>query len=130
MDMQSGLINKVAATSAEVTDAQGFQHVCPNGGAVYADKGYGLNPVKITLKRKGCHDGTIKKNNMKEKNRDKDRWLSAIRAPYERVFAQRNKKVRYRGLVKVQFQVGIRALVFNLKRLMTLGIERITLCHT
>lgn len=28
---------------------------------------------------------------MKEKNRDKDRWLSAIRAPYERVFAYRNK---------------------------------------
>ena len=130
VDMQSGLINKVAATSAEVTDAHGFQHVCPNGGAVYADKGYGLNPVKITLKRKGCHDGTIKKNNMKEKNRDKDRWLSAIRAPYERVFAHRNKKVRYRGLVKVQFQVGIRALVFNLKRLMTLGVDRITLCHT
>ncbi len=130
VDMQSGLINKVAATSAEVTDAHGFQHVCPNGGAVYADKGYGLNPVKITLKRKGCHDGTIKKKNMKEKNRDKDRWLSAIRAPYERVFAHRNKKVRYRGLVKVQFQVGILALVFNLKRLMTLGVDRITLCHT
>jgi len=130
VDMQSGLINKVAATSAEVTDASGFRHVCPGGGAVYADKGYGLNPVKITLKRKGCHDGTIKKNNMREKNRDKDRWLSAIRAPYERVFAHRNKKVRYRGLVKVQFQVGIRALAFNLKRLMTLRIDRITLCHT
>ena len=130
VDMQSGLINKVAATAAEVTDAQGFRHVCPNGGAVYADKGYGLNPVKTTLKRKGCHDATIKKNNMKEKDRNKDRWLSAIRAPYERVFAHRNKKVRYRGLVKVQFQVGIRALVFNLKRLMTLGIDRITWCHT
>ena len=113
-----------------MTDAHGFQHVCPNGGAVYADKGYSLNPVKITLKRKGCHDGTIKKNNMKGKNRDKDRWLSTIRAPYERVFAHRNKKVRYRGLVKVQLQVGIRALVFNLKRLMTLGVDRITLCHT
>ncbi len=130
MDMQSGLINKIAATPAEVTDAQGFRHVCPNGGAVYADKGYSLNPVKITLKRKGCHDGTIKKNNMKEKNPDKDRWLSVIRAPYERVFPHRNKKVRYRGLVKVQFQVGIPALVFNLKRLMILGIEPITLCHS
>ncbi len=52
VDMQSGLINKVAAISAGVTDAHGFQHVCPNGGAVYADKGHGLNPVKITLKRK------------------------------------------------------------------------------
>lgn len=27
----------------------------------------------------------------------------------------------------MQFQVGIRALVFNLKHLMVLGIERITL---
>jgi IS5 family transposase len=89
-----------------------------------------LNPVKTTLKRKGCHDATIKKNNMQEKNRNKDRWLSAIRAPYERVFAHRNKKVRYRAWVKVQFQVGVRALVFNLKRLMVRGIDRITLCHT
>ncbi|WP_295628972.1 transposase [uncultured Nitrosomonas sp.] len=73
--------------------------------------------------RFGC---TRARTNTEEKNRDKDRWLSAIRAPYERVFAHRNKKVRYRGLVKVQFQVGIRALVFNLKRLMTLGVDRIT----
>jgi IS5 family transposase len=127
VDMQSGLINKIAATSADVTDAQGLQHVCPEDGAVYGDKGYCVNPAKITLKRKGCHDATIKKANMKDKNRHKDRWLSSIRSPYERVFAHRNKQVRYRGLKKVQFQVGIRALVFNLKRLMALGIERIAL---
>ncbi|MDP2223647.1 hypothetical protein [Nitrosomonas sp.] len=53
----------------------------------------------------------------------------AIRAPYERVLAHRNKKVRYRGLLKVQFQVGIHVPVFNLKRLMALGVDRITLCH-
>jgi hypothetical protein len=29
---------------------------------------------------------------MKEKNCDKNRWLSAIRAPYEPVLAHRNKK--------------------------------------
>lgn len=39
-----------------------------------------------------------------------------MRSPYERVFAHRNKRVSYRGLKKVQLQVGIRALVFNLKR--------------
>lgn len=127
VDMQSGLINKTAATSAEVTDAQGLQHVCPEDGAVYGDKGYCVSPAKITLKRKGCHDATIKKANMKDKNRHKDRWLSSIRSPYERVFAHRNKRVRYRGLKKVQFQVGVRALVFNLKRLITLGVERIAL---
>ena len=49
---------------------------------------------------------------MKGKDHRKDGWLSAMRSPYERVFAHRNKRVRYRGLKKVQFQVGIRALVF------------------
>lgn len=127
VDMQSGLINKIAATSAEVTDAQGLEHVCPKSGAVYADKGYCVSPAKITLKRNGCHNATIKKNNMRGKNRDKDRWISGIRSPYERVFAHRNKRVRYKGLKKVQFQVGIRALCFNLKRLMVLGVERIEL---
>lgn len=127
VDMQSGLINKIAATSAEVTDAQGLAHVCPRGSAVYADKGYCIYPAKKTLQRNGCHNATIKKANMKGKDRDKDRWLSGIRSPYERVFAHRSRKVRYRSLKKVQFQVGIRALVFNLKRLMALGIPTLYL---
>ena len=127
VDMQSGLINKVAATSAEVTDAEGLAHVCPEGGGVFGDKGYCVNPAKTTLKRKGCHDATIKKNNMKGKDRFKDKWISAMRSPYERVFAHRNQRVRYRGLEKVQFQVGIRALTFNLKRLLALGVEKVHL---
>ena len=127
VDMQSGLVNKVAATSAEVTDAEGLAHICPTGGAVFGDKGYCVRPAQRTLKRKGCHDATIKKNNMKGKDRRKDGWLSAMRSPYERVFAHRNRRVRYRSLEKVQFQVGIRALVFNLKRVMTLGIQEIEL---
>jgi len=81
VDMQSGLINKIAATSAEVTDAQGLTHVCPRSGAVYGDKGYCVNPAQSTLKRNGCHNATIKKLNMKGKNKDKDRWISGIRSP-------------------------------------------------
>ena len=127
VDMQSGLINKIAATSAEVTDASGLTHVCPNGGAVFGDKGYCVNPAKATLKRNGCHDATIKKANMKGKDTEKDRWISKMRSPYERVFAHRNRRVRYRGLEKVQFQVGIRALTFNLKRMITLGFNNIDL---
>jgi predicted transcriptional regulator len=123
----SGLINKIAATSAEVTDASGLTHVCPNGGAVFGDKGYCVNPAKATLKRNGCHDATIKKANMKGKDTEKDRWISKMRSPYERVFAHRNRRVRYRGLEKVQFQVGIRALTFNLKRMITLGFNNIDL---
>lgn len=127
VDMQSGLINKVAATPANVTDAQGLKHICPSQGAVYGDKGYCVKPAQRTLKRKGCHDGTIKKNNMKAKNRDKDRWLTKIRAPYERVFSKRNKRVRYKGTAKVQFQVGLHAFVFNCKRLLKLDCPHVEL---
>jgi IS5 family transposase len=33
VDAQSGMINKVAVTKANVTDAQGMRHVCPRGRA-------------------------------------------------------------------------------------------------
>jgi len=127
VDMQSGLINKVAATSAEVTDADGLSHVCPKSGAVFGDKGYCVEPAQETIKRNGRHNATIKKNNMKGKNRQKDGWISAMRSPYERVFSHCNKRVRYRGLAKVQFQVGARALAFNIRRLVSLGISTLNL---
>ena len=57
VDMQSGLINKVAITPANVTDAQGFKHVVPSQGAVYVDKGYCTSPAKIAAKSKGVHLG-------------------------------------------------------------------------
>jgi len=38
VDMQTGLINKVALTPANVTDGQGFEKVCPSNGIIYADK--------------------------------------------------------------------------------------------
>lgn len=120
VDMQSGLINKVAVTPANITDAQGLRHVCPSQGAVYADKGYCTSDAQRIIQARGCHDATIKKRNMKDKNREKDRWLSAIRAPYERVFSKRPKRLRFKGHAKAQFQAGVTAFVHNLKRLVRL----------
>jgi len=57
---------------------------------------------------------------MREKNKEQDSWYTKIRAPYERVFSQQNKRVRYRGIVKNQFAVLMEAICFNLKRLVVL----------
>ncbi len=122
VDMQSGLINKVAITPANVTDAHGLSNVAPSSGAVYADKGYCIKPCKIIAKRKGLHLAAIKNNNMKDKNKDKDKWYSKIRSPYERIFSQRNKRVRYAGVAKNQFSGFMYAICFNLKRLVVLDI--------
>jgi transposase, IS5 family len=127
VDMQSGLINKVAITPGNVTDAKGMKHVCPESGAVYADKGYCTQDSTNVVKRKGCHDASIKKNNMKEKNKDKDRWISQIRSPYERVFSKTRKRTRYLGVAKNQFTAFMEAISFNLKRLLVLEISSLEL---
>lgn len=122
VDIQSGLINKVAVTPANITDARGFAHVLPSGGAVYADKGYCVAPARIAAARKGIHLCAIKKNNMKEKNFDLDRYYSSIRSPLERVFSQDNKRLRYIGIAKNQFAEFMNAICFNLKRLTVIAV--------
>lgn len=108
VDMQSSLINKVAITPANITDAQGLKHVCPSQGAIYADKGNCLYPAKQAAARKECHLAAIKKNNMKDKNTDLDRWYSKIRAPYEHVFSGCSKRTNYKGVAKNQFTAFMR----------------------
>lgn len=120
VDMQSGLINKVAVTPANVTDSAGLKHVCPKGGAVYADKGYCGSKASQIIKSKGCHNATIKRNNMKNKNRDLDRWHTQLRAPYERVFSKISHRVRDRGIEKNQFTAFMGAIVHNCKRMLIL----------
>jgi IS5 family transposase len=121
VDMRSGLINKVAITKANKTDAQALKHVCPKGGAVVADKGYAS--CENTAKIKGISLRAIKPRNWKSKNKDKDRWLSRIRAPYESVFSKENKRCRYRGLRKNQWTGFMQSLVFNIKRIVVIRQE-------
>lgn len=127
VDMPSGLIDKVAITPANVTDAAGLKHVCPKSGAIYVDKGYCVAPAVTTAKANGCHLAAIKKDNMKNKNKDQDRWYSKIRAPYERVFSKRNQRVRYCGVAKNQFAAFMYAMCHNLKRLVVLNLPELRL---
>jgi len=121
VDMRSGLIMKVAATPANVSDAAGLGLVCPDDRMVVADKAYCTQAAQKIMESRGCHSGAILKNNMLEKDFDKDRWLSRIRAPFENVFSKFDKRARYRGKVKVQMQLFLEAIVFNVKRLVTIG---------
>ena len=122
VDMQSGLINKVAVTAANLTDAKGFGLVCPKGGAVYADKGYCTSSARIAAAKKAVHLCSIKKNNMKGKNFDLDKYYTKIRSPYERVFSKDNKRLRYIGIAKNQFAEFMNAICFNMRRLTVLAV--------
>ena len=120
-DMGSGLITKVAVTPANVPDQDGMALVCPEGGMVIGDKAYCLKSAQEAMAAKGCHSGAVLRNNMKSKNKDKDRWLTSLRAPYEATFSQWEKRARYRGLGKVQLQAVLESLVFNVRRLVAIG---------
>jgi len=121
VDMGSGLIKEVAVTPANVPDQDGLELICPEGGMVVGDKAYCLKSAQEAMKAKGCHSGAVMRNNMKRKNKDKDRWLTKLRAPFENVFSKWEHRARYRGLAKVELQVCLEALVFNIKRLVAIN---------
>ena len=119
VDMQSGMITKVAVTPANVTDADGARHVLPHSGAVAADKGY-VGAIREMLRR-GLHPMVIKRNNMAEKNADLDRWITKLRSPYEGTFSKQNKRVRYKGVAKNQGAEFLYAMAYNFRRLLALN---------
>jgi len=118
--MKQGFITKVAATPANITDGKALKHICPNGGQVYADKGYCDKSAQRTMKLKGCNSMAILKNNMKNKEFKRDAKISKLRMPFERVFSKQSKRVRYKGHAKVQFQVLMQAMAHNFKRLIAI----------
>jgi len=117
VDMSNGLINKIAVTPANVSDSKGSVLTMPNGGMVFGDKAYCEKNAREAMKKRGCHSGAILKNNMKGKNRQKDKWLTVVRMPFEGTFSKMRKTCRYKGVIKTQFQAVFEALVFNVKRL-------------
>jgi len=120
VDMKQGMIVKCFVDPADIVDVKACQRLLPRTGMVIADKGYSSKENEVAIRKKGLHSGIIKKNNNKEKNKDLDAWLSKMRTPFENVFALKPRRARYRGLVKVQFQVSMESLVHNLKRLITI----------
>lgn len=120
VDMQSGMINKVAITHANVIDSKGFKHVAPKQGAVHGDKAFSDRNCQLVAKANNLHLCAIKKNNMKNKNFDLDKWYSHLRSPYERVFTNQSKRTRYRTIAKNQFHAFMQTIAFNLKRLVVL----------
>ncbi len=101
VDLQMGLINKVAVTLANVTDAQRLPRVLPKTSADYADKRYCGRSTRQLAACGGVHLAAIKKRNMKDKNVDLDNYNSKLRMPYERVFALQNRGCAMWVLLKI-----------------------------
>ena len=79
----------------------------------YADKGYCDKHAKAAA--------AMKKNNMKDKNKDLDKCYCKLISPYERVFSKTRKRVRYQGIAKNQFTAFMEAISHNFKRIVILN---------
>jgi IS5 family transposase len=121
VDMSHGLIARIAATPANVEDEKGARHVLPRDGMVFADKAYCVGVAAMQMKRRGLHSGAILRKKMRGKNPEKDRWLTGVRMPYESTFSKFEKRTRYRGLAKCQFQAFMQGFSHNMKRLLSIG---------
>ena len=115
--MKLGFITKVGVTPANVSDGKALKDICPKERMVFADKGYCDKGSTTTIRKNGSLSQAILKNNMKGKDFKRDRFISKLRIPFERVFSKQSKKGRYRGIAKNQFQGFMQGLTHNFKRL-------------
>ena len=89
VDMGSGLIESAAITPGNISDQEGFKHICPrHGEMIFGDKAYCLKPAQLVMKVRSAVSAAILKHNMIGKNKDLDRWRASVRAPFEGVFSK------------------------------------------
>lgn len=132
-DGEHQLIRRALMTPAGTQETKLFEAVTPpDSGAVYADRGYDSKANRQWLKRRGVGDGILKKGaryiQLSEAEREANQVKEKVRRQIERVFAhwkqwQHYRRVRYLGLVKNQLELTLKAVAYNLKRLVGI-VER------
>ena len=130
MDPDSKMIRTTEFTRANIHDSDMFDHVTTGTEEyVIADKGYANEKRKAILRRKGTYCGILDKGyrnrpiSVKQKIRNKK--LSAVRNAVERPFAFAKHVLNYTRcsyytLDRNRFQFNMVALVYNLRRFITL----------
>jgi transposase, IS5 family len=121
IDMTYGFVTRTAITAANVEDTKAARHVMPKEGMVFGDKAYGVGESAYEMRRRGLNSGAILKQGMLAKNQDKDNWLCAVRMPFEGYFSKIERRARYRGTARNQFQAMMEGLVHNIKLLVRIG---------
>lgn len=131
MDQETGVIHSVEFTPANIHDTQMFEQ-CLHGKekSVYADKGYANRKRKKRLEQKGIFCGILEKG---YRNRDlsksqiaNNKILSGIRNAVERPFAFMKRALHYErcsyyDIGRNRFQFTMNALVYNMRRFITLS---------
>jgi IS5 family transposase len=126
-DAEHHLIRTAVISTAKVQDAHLFERVAPSDTEkIYADKAYDTKANQAWLRQRGIKSGIEKKGahhiKLTETDRRNNRRKRKVRAHVERIFAHLKKwqyyrRVRYLGLARNQLELTLKAVAYNLKRL-------------
>ena len=130
VDVDTGLILSAHATAANLSDTGELGRLVKEArladhARVYGDKGYTSSANSSLLKERRCKDGIMKKayrnKPLSERQRQRNRLISQKRYIVERVFGTLKKsynlvRASYIGTLKVQGELLLSALAYNLKR--------------
>ena len=130
VDIDSGLILATHATPANFSDTGELEQSVkeshlPERARVYADKGYAGKKNSEMLKRHGCKDAIMdrawRNKPLSRRERKRNRLISQKRYIVERVFGTLKQhyamaRASYLGTLKVQGELLLSALAYNLKR--------------
>jgi len=128
IDAEHGFIRRYHVTAAWVHDSQALGAVLDpdnSGGEVWADSAYRDEKVEVGLAALGhvsqIHERAYRNRPLTEEQKAANRSKSKTRAKVEHVFGSwlmtmGGKLVRVVGLERVEAQLGLKNLMYNLKR--------------
>jgi IS5 family transposase len=126
-DGEHHLIRAAVISTAKVQDAHVFERIAPEDTQIiYGDKAYDTLANQAWLRERGIRNGIEKKGAYHIKLTTADRQRNGrkrrARAHIERIFAhlkkwQHYRRVRYLGLARNQLELTLKAVTYNLKRL-------------
>ena len=131
IDAQSEVVHTVKFTSANIHDSTMFDEMLlGTERRVYADKGYAQRERRKQLRDHGIRCGIMHKayrnRPLTKKQRQQNNVIMKIRSAVERPFSYMStvlsySRCRYYDLRRNCFQFMLSALVYNMRRLMTLS---------
>jgi IS5 family transposase len=126
-DAEHQLIRAAVISTAKVQDAHVFARIAPpDTEKIYGDKAYDTKANHAWLRAHRIQSGMEKKGahhiKLTEQDRQNNRAKRRVRAQIERIFAhlkkwQHYRRVRYLGLAKNQLELTLKAVAYNLKRM-------------
>jgi IS5 family transposase len=131
MDSDSKMIRTTEFTTASIHDSDMFDHITTGKEKyIIADKGYANEKRKAQLRRRNVFCGILDKGYrnrpLSNKQKARNKKLSAVRNAVEQPFAYAKHVLNYTRrsyytLGRNRFQFNLVALVYNIRRYITLA---------